>query len=230
MCMSNNPYATINVIITGSTGMVGEGVLIECLAHPYVGSVLVINRRPCGYSHRKLKEVIHEDFFNLTSIEQELTGYNACFFCLGVSSVGMKESQYTKLTYDLTIHFAQSLCRLNNGMNFCYVSGAGTDSSEKGKSMWARVKGKTENDLMKLPFDRVIAFRPGFLKASKGQHNTLSIYKWLGWIFPIGRALYKKGFCTLRELGLAMIHTNFDGYDRKVLEGDEIIELAARDK
>src|ERR1700722_8541753 len=140
----------IRAIVTGSTGMVGEGVMYECLQNPLVEAVLVINRKPCGYTHAKLKEVIHADFFNVTPIQDLLKGYNACFFCLGVSSVGMNEEAYTKMTYTLTLHIAETLSKLNTDMTFCYVSGASTDSTEKGRSMWARVKGKTENDIMKL--------------------------------------------------------------------------------
>ena len=216
----------IRAIITGATGMVGEGVLHECLLHPQVEAVLVINRKPCGYTHAKLKEIIHSDFFNFSSIENQLVGYNACFFCLGVSSIGLKEDAYFKLTYALTLHVAETLSKLNTGMTFCYVSGAGTDSSEKGGSMWARVKGKTENDLMKLPFKQVFAFRPGFIKPTEGLKNTLKYYRYVSWLFPIGRALFPYGFCTLKDLGLSMIHIVNSGYEKKVIEGKDIITLA----
>lgn len=216
----------VRAIITGTTGMVGEGVLQECLQHPEVEQVLIINRKPSGFSHPKLKEIIHSDFFNFSPIENQLTGYNACFFCLGVSSVGMKEPEYYRLTYDLTMHAAQTLSRLNSDMTFCYVSGAGTDSTEKGSLMWARVKGKTENDLMRLPFKNVFNFRPGFLKASDGAKNVKSYYRFLEWIYPIGRAIYPAGFCTLRELGLAMINTVTKGYGKPVLEVKDIVDLA----
>jgi hypothetical protein len=217
---------TIKAIITGTTGMVGEGVLHECLLHPQVESVLVINRKPCGVVHPKLKEIIHADFFNFTPIEDQLSGYNACFFCLGVTSVGLKEDAYYKLTYTLTLHLAEILSKYNPDMTFCYISGAGTDSTEKGKSMWARVKGKTENDLLKLPFKKVYNFRPGFIKPIKGLQNTHSFYTYIGWMFPIGRALYPTGFCTLHEIGLAMIHASTKGYKQTTLEGKDIIELA----
>ncbi len=216
----------IRAIITGTTGMVGEGVLHECLLHPLVESVLVINRKPCGVLHSKLKEIIHANFFDLSPIEEELRGYNACFFCLGVSSVGMKEEEYSKMTYTLTMHVAEILSRLNSDMTFCYISGVGTDSSEKGGSMWARVKGKTENDLLKLPFKQVFNFRPGFIKPTPGMKNTLKLYRYLGWLFPVGRKLFPGGFCTLREIGLAMIHTVGRGTDRRVLEGKDIIQMA----
>jgi hypothetical protein len=219
---------TLKVIITGSTGMVGEGVLHECLLHPLVESVLVINRKPCGVNHPKLKEIIHRDFCNISGLEEQLSGYNACFFCLGVTSVGKKADEYYKTTYTLTMHFAGILSGLNKDMTFCYVSGAGTDSSEKGRLAWARVKGKTENDLMKLPFKQALAFRPGFIKPTPGLHNIQPFYKYINWLFPIGRALYPAGFCTLKEIGLAMIYSASTELGNKVLEGKDIIELAAK--
>lgn len=220
----------INPIITGATGMVGEGVLLECLQHPDVGQVLVINRKPGGVTHRtsarpKLREIIHTDFFNLTPIENQLGGYNACFFCLGVSSVGMNEADYRRLTYDLTMHTAQLLARQDPDMTFCYVSGAGTDSTEQGRLMWARVKGKTENDLMRL-FPRAYMFRPGFLKASPGQKNVKSYYKYIDWLYPVGRAIYPAGFSTLKELGLAMINVARQSPEKHVLEVKDIVQLA----
>jgi uncharacterized protein YbjT (DUF2867 family) len=217
----------IRVIITGVTGMVGEGVLHNCLQHPDVTQVLVITRKPSGVLHPKLKEIIHNDFYDLSPIRHDLTGYNACFFCLGVSSVGMKEADYFKLTYTLTMHVAATLSALNPDMTFCYISGAGTDSSEKGRSMWARVKGKTENDLMKLPFRKVYAFRPGFIKPMKGLTRTHAFYKYINWMFPIGRSLYPAGFCTLEELAQAMINITKLDYTKKVIEGKDIIKLAA---
>ncbi len=216
----------IRAIITGATGMVGEGVLHICLQHPDVEAVLVINRKPCGVTHPKLKEIIHADFFDLSPIENQLSGYNACFFCLGVSSIGMKEPEYYRLTYTLTLHVAGTLSRLNPDMDFCYISGAGTDSSEKGRSMWARVKGKTENHLMQLPFRQVYAVRPGFIKAIKGFKRTHPFYRYVSWLFPVGRALFPGGFCTLQELSLAMIHIVQHGYSKKVIEGKDIIQLA----
>jgi hypothetical protein len=218
----------IKAIITGSTGMVGEGVLLECLNHPEIESILVINRRPCGVIHPKLKEIIHIDFFDLLPIESQLSGYNACFFCAGVSSVGMKEPEYTRITYDLTMNFAQTLSKLNPDMTFCYVSGAGTDSSEKGRMMWARVKGKTENDLMKLRFKNVYAFRPAFMKAVKGQKNLPKFYKYIQFPYPVLHALFPKYFGTLSDVGLAMINCALAGAEKKVLEAKDIAELAKR--
>lgn len=216
----------VKAIITGTTGMVGEGVLHECLINDAVEAVLVINRKACGVQHTKLKEIIHADFFDLSAIEDQLGGYNACFFCLGVSSVGINAEDYYRLTYALTMHVAETLSRLNPEMTFNYISGAGTDSTEKGRSNWARVKGKTENDLMKLPFGKVFAFRPGFIKPTKGLKYIQPYYKYIGWLYPIGRSLYPNGFCTLREIGLAMIHTVTKGSAKKILEGKDIIQLA----
>jgi uncharacterized protein YbjT (DUF2867 family) len=215
----------INTIITGATGMVGEGVLLQCLSHPDVEQVLVINRKPGGVRHPKLREVIHTDFFNLAPIEPQLIGFNACFFCLGVSSVGMSKEAYTHITYDLTLNLARLLVRLNPEMTFCYVTGAGTDSSEQGRVAWARVKGQTENALIRL-FQQAYMFRPGFLKATPGQKNVKSYYKLLAWLYPVGRALYPAGLCTLQELGLAMIRVVSKGHPKHILEVKDIVELA----
>jgi hypothetical protein len=217
----------IKAIITGVTGMVGEGVLHECLLHPQVESVLVINRKACGVRHPKLKEIIHADFFDFSPLTAQLRGYDACFFCLGVSSIGLKEPEYSRLTHTLTLRVAETLVGLNSDMIFCYVSGAGTDSSEKGRRMWARVKGKTENDLMKLPFKRVYHFRPGFIRPTSGLKNAQSLYRHINWLFPIGRSLAPNAFCTLREMGLAMIHAVTTRYEKNILEGRDIIRLAA---
>jgi hypothetical protein len=223
---NNKTDNEMNVIITGATGMVGEGVLHECLNHPDVTKVLVINRRPCGVTHAKLREVIHENFLDFSPIEHLLSNYDACFFCLGVTSIGLNETQYTKLTHTLTTHVAETLSKLNKQMTFIYVSGSGTDSTEKGRSMWARVKGRTENDLMKLPFKRVFVFRPGFMKATPGLKNTLSLYKYLGWLYPIGRALWPGGFCKLSEVGQAMINVARKGYEKNILEVKDIVSAS----
>ncbi len=217
----------IRAIITGATGMVGEGVLHECLHHPDVEQVLVINRKPCGVTHPKLKEIIHADFYNITPILSQLSGYTACFFCLGVSSLGLKETEYRKLTYDLTLHVATHLSQLNPDMTFCYVSGAATDSSEKGKVMWARVKGKTENDLMKLPFKKVYAFRPGYMQPTPGLKNTLKMYAFLSWSYPLLRRLFPGQVSTLKEVGIAMINGAKKDYAKSVLEVKDIVEIAS---
>lgn len=215
----------LKVIITGATGMVGEGVLLECLNSSLVESVLIINRKSLGLTHTKLKEIIHADFYDLSSIEKDLTDYNTCLFCLGVSSVGMDKDTYYKVTYQLTMQFAKILRKLNEGMTFCYVSGAGTDRTEKSSSSWARVKGKTENDLLKLGFKNMFGFRPGFIKPTAGQTIINPVYKYINWTFPIGRAIYPNGFCTMKELGQAMIHVSMQGYPKDVITGKDIIKL-----
>ena len=217
---------SIHAIITGATGMVGEGVLHECLLHPEVDEVLVINRKPCGVSHPKLKEIIHSNFHDLSAIEGQLRNYNACFFCLGVSSIRLNEEQYHRLTYDLTLHVAETLARINSGMVFCYVSGAGTDSTAQGKSMWARVKGKTENKLMQLPFKRAYMFRPGFMQPTKGLKNALKLYVAVTWLYPMLRSLFPKYVCSLKEVGVAMINTVTKGYEKSILEVKDIVALA----
>ncbi len=216
----------IRAIVTGASGMVGEGVLHECLQHPQVEAVLVVGRRTCGVIHPKLKEIILADFFHPSSIETEFKGYNACYFCLGVSSVGMKEPEYYRLTYTLTLGFAEALSRQNTDIVFCYVSGGGTDSTEKGRSMWARVKGKTENDLRKLPFKKVYAFRPGYMHPTKGLKNTLPFYKYVSWLYPFVRKFFPKYATTLKELGLAMINITLYSYQKQIIEVPDIVELA----
>lgn len=175
----------LKVIITGATGMVGEGVLFECLQNPKVSEVLIINRRHYEMQHPKLKELIVPDFFQLDKFAENIKGYDACFFCAGVSSVGMKEDKFTHLTYDTTLSFAKALVTVNSNMVFTYVSGASTDSSEKGRMMWARVKGKTENDLMKLPFKAEYNFRPGVMLPFAGQKNWKEAYKFIGKIIKV---------------------------------------------
>ena len=214
----------IKAIILGTTGMVGEGVLNECLLHPNVESVLVINRKPCEVKHEKLKEIIHKDLLDLSSLEDQLGGYNACYFCAGVSSVGKKEDEYTRITYDLTLNFANTLVKLNPDMSFCYVSGVGTDSTEKGRSMWARVKGKTENDLLKLPFKDAFMFRAGYIQPTKGLKNTYKMYKVFAPIYPIIKLIFSKYVTTLREIGLAMINVTLYGSEKKVLECKDIVQ------
>jgi len=216
----------IRVIITGSTGMVGEGVLLESLLHPEVEKVLVINRKPCGVNHQKLTEILHTNFYDLSPVAEQLRGYNACFYCLGVSSLGMKEEDYFSVTYTLTIHIAGLLSKLNTDMTFCYISGAGTDSSEKGRLSWARVKGKTENDLMKLPFKKVFAFRPGFLQPSEELKNVHGYYAVFKLLYPVLRTIIPNYVSTLKELGLAMINSVIKRYEKPVLEVKDIVELS----
>jgi nucleoside-diphosphate-sugar epimerase len=217
----------IKVIITGATGMVGEGVLMECLANAEVEEVLLVGRKAFGRVHPKLKELLVPDFMELDGVKERLSGYDGCFYCAGVSSVGMKEPEYTRVTYDVTLHFAEVLAGLNPGMVFDYVSGSGTDSSEKGRVMWARVKGRTENALMRLGFRRVYAFRPGYIGATEGQRNVMSAYKYYAWLIPVLYRMLPNQGCTMRELGLAMINSVLVGYPKQVLEVKDIKTLAA---
>jgi len=215
----------IKAIITGVTGMVGEGVLLECLRSPEVEQVLIISRKPSGFTHEKLREIVHADFYDLSSIEAELRGYDACFFCLGTSSVGMSKEEYKRVTYDLTMQMGQTLAKLNPDTAFCYVTGAGTDSTEQGGSAWARVKGATENALLAL-FPRAYMFRPAIMKASPGQKNLKTAYKMLAWVYPIGHALAPSYFCTLEEVGKAMINVATKGHGKRVLAVKDIVELS----
>ncbi|HLP52227.1 MAG TPA: NAD-dependent epimerase/dehydratase family protein [Chitinophagales bacterium] len=216
----------IRAIITGATGMVGEGVMHECLQSDDVEEVLIINRRPSGYNHPKLKEIIHENFFHLSAIEQQLKGYNACYFCLGVSSVGMSKDDYYKFTYELTLNFAQTVLKYNKEMTFCYVSGSGTDSSEKSNLNWARVKGKTENEILRMGFKQAYMFRPGFILPTPGLKNTLGGYKYLGWLFPVLKVIAPGTACTLKEIGDAMINVTKKNFGKKILEVKNIKEAA----
>ena len=216
----------IRAIITGATGMVGEGVLYECIQHSDVEAVLVIGRKSCDVKHPKLKEIIHGDFCDLSAIENQLSGYNACFFCLGTSSINMREAEFYKITYTITMHVAKTLCKLNADMTFCYISGQGTNSTENGSMMWARVKGKTENDLMKLAFRQVYNFRPAYIHPTKGLKNTLRYYKYLSWLYPLLHMIMPKYIITLKELALAMINSVSKGYEKKVLEVRDIIALS----
>ncbi len=206
--------------------MVGEGVLHECLLHPQVEEVLVIGRKPCGYSHPKIKEIIMDDFFKISKHENELQGYDACFFCSGTSILRRTEGEYRKITYDMTLAVARILAARCPDMTFCYVSGAGTDSTENGKVLWARIKGKTENDLFRLPFKQVFAFRPGYIQPTKGLRHTLWFYKTCSWLYPVWRTLFPSFVSTLREVGVAMINATLYGYDRQILEVKDINTLA----
>ncbi|HSC54919.1 MAG TPA: NAD-dependent epimerase/dehydratase family protein [Phnomibacter sp.] len=206
----------MKVIITGTTGMIGEGVLIECLNNPEITEVLSVSRKPTGKTHPKLKEYIISNFLSINEDDEKLNGYDACFYCAGVSAVGMKEEEYRRITYDTTLHFAKAL-HPNPNMSFVYVSGGGTDSSEKGRMMWARVKGKTENDLAKLPFKQAFGFRIGFVKPAAGQQFVLSYYKYFSWLFPIVKTLLPNIHSTMKEVAQAMIYFSKNGYNRNVI-------------
>ena len=215
----------MNVLIFGASGMVGSGVLIECLEDPRVASVLVVGRTPCGRSHTKLREILRSDFFDYSDIESDLTGLDACFFCLGVSAAGKSESDYAHLTYDLTIATAETLARLNPGMTFCYVSGQGTDSTERGRFMWARVKGRTENRLLGMPF-KAYTFRPGFIQPMKGVRSKTALYQVfysaLTPVIPLFRHLLPRSMTTSENVGRAMIRVAEHGFTKSVLENPDI--------
>jgi uncharacterized protein YbjT (DUF2867 family) len=221
-----SPVSKLRVVLTGATGMVGEGVLLECLHNPDVEHVLIVSRKPSSRKHPKLAELIVPDFFSLDGVVEQLTGFNACFFCAGVSSVGLSESDYTHITYDLTLTFARVLAALNPTMTLIYVSGAGTDSTEKGRLMWARVKGRTENALQRVGFAHVYSFRPGFMRATPGQRNLLTSYKLFAWLYPVARAVVPQYVSTLRQVALAMIHVATDGYSKPILEVRDINALS----
>ena len=212
----------LKIIITGATGMVGEGVLLECLEQPVVEKVLIVSRKSYNFKHPKLIELVVPDFFQLDTFEDRLAGYDACFFCAGVSAVGMKEVDYNRITHDITIHFAKTLARLNPNMVFGYVSGQGTDSSGTGKMMWARVKGKTENDLIQLPFKAVYNFRPGFMQHTKGQQNIKPLFKFISVLYPFIRSIFPNSASSLKEVGLSMIKTVQEGYEKNILEVRDI--------
>jgi len=216
----------INIVLTGATGLVGEGVLLECLNHPDVASVLMVNRKASPRKHPKLTELIIPDFMNPDLVAGQLAGYDACFYCAGISSRGLNEAQYAHITYDTALNFAKSLQSINPEMTFCHVSGSHTDSSEKGKIMWARVKGKTENALLRLSFKNVYNFRPGFMKPSEGQQNVKTYYKVISSLYPLLKTLFPNQTVTMHEVGLAMINSVTKGYSKPILEIEDIRALA----
>lgn len=217
----------IKVILTGATGLVGEGVLFACFEHPEVEEVLIVTRKPyTGVKHPKLKELVVSDFMKLEQYTHKLTGYDACFYCAGISSAGMKETEYSYITYDTTLHFAKTLVEINPNMVFNHISGAHTDGSEKGNVMWARVKGKTENALMKLPFKKVYNFRPGFMKPYKNQQNVKGYYKIISALAPLFKLLMPGLASTIQQVGFAMINSVLKGYPKQIVEVIDIKELA----
>lgn len=210
----------MKVIITGATGMVGEGVLIECLHNHAVTAVLYVGRKPSGKKHEKLTELIISDFMQLDTNEKTLAGYDACFYCAGISSVGLTEAEYAHITYDVTLHFAQVLLTLNPEMVFNFVSGLHTDSTENGKLMWARVKGRTENTLKQLPFKAQYNFRPGLMKPDKSQVHIKGPNRYIKYLFPVLKLFYTD--IKLTDLGKAMIAVVQFGYPTNVLEPKDI--------
>jgi len=220
----------IKIIITGSTGMVGEGVLHECLSHPDIEKILVVNRRPCGVLNPKLTEVIHDNFFDISPIENQLIGYDACFYCIGMTSLIVKEPQYYNITFNLTLYIAKRLCIINPEMVFCYVSGFGANTPDKAKFMQARVKGMTETDLFRLPFKKIYSFRPGLLKPANGQKNVHKLYYLFNPFYSIFRLIMPGFILTLKDLSLAMINSVLVGYKEQILEVKDIVILSKTNK
>ena len=220
----------MNVMIFGATGMVGQGALRECLNAQDVTQVLTVGRAATGQRHPKLKEIVHPSMSDWQAIEDRLTGFDACFFCLGVSVSGMTEADYTRLTYDLTLSVAQTLSRLNPQMTFVYVSGAGTDSSEQGRSMWARVKRRTENALLRLPFKAVFLFRPGVIQPLHGARSRTTWYRLFYAasrpVMPLLRALFPAYVLTTESIGQAMLTIARSGAPKPVLESQDIYRLS----
>jgi uncharacterized protein YbjT (DUF2867 family) len=216
----------MKVILFGVTGMVGQGCLRECLLDPGIESVLAVVRSPTGQPHAKLRELMHDNFFDYSAIESQLAGFDACLFCLGVSSVGMNEERYRHLTYDLTMAAAKTLARLNPAMVFTYITGRGTDSTEQGPLMWARVKGKTENDLLKLPFKAAYMFRPAGIQPLHGIRSKTAwvqaIYVGAAPLLTLLNRVAPKYMTTTEQLGRAMIKVARDGYPKPVLESEDI--------
>jgi uncharacterized protein YbjT (DUF2867 family) len=216
----------MKVIITGVTGMVGEGVLLACLEDPEVASVLAVARKPSGHTHPKLKELLVPDFARLDGLEAGFTGYDACFYCAGVSSVGMSEADYTRVTYDTALAFARTLAELNPGMVMNHVSGAGTDGTGKGRVMWARVKGRAETALAQLPFKRVHNYRPGLMLPMAGQQHVKRSFRLLLGFAPLLALVFP--VLTLKQVARAMINaTHGRGAPKPVLEAADIAALAA---
>ena len=219
----------MNVLLFGATGMVGQGVLRECLLDPGVASVVSIGRSPTGVSHPKLREILHADLTNYAPIESELSGFDACFFSLGISSAGLNEEQYSRITYDITLRAAETLARLNPAMTFVYVSGQGTDSSEHGRIMWARVKGRTENALLRLPFEAAFMFRPGIIVPRFGARSRTALYRipyaLTRPLLPLLLRAFPNHVLTTDEIGRAMIVVARHGASKPVLETADIRSL-----
>ncbi|HEY1252541.1 MAG TPA: NAD(P)H-binding protein [Thermoanaerobaculia bacterium] len=214
----------MRVLLFGATGMVGQGVLRECLLDPDVSEVVAVGRSPAGVTHAKLRDVVVPNVSELSEYESKLSGFDACFFCLGVSSVGMSEADYRRVTYDLTLAVAATLARLNPTMVFVYVSGAGTDSTERGRSMWARVKGATENALLRLPF-RAVMFRPGFIAPLHGIRSKTPLYRFFYALArpltPLLRAAFPRHVTTSERVGRAMLRAAKEGAPKRILEMED---------
>lgn len=217
----------MKVIIFGATGMVGQCVLTECLKNPAIEEILIIGRKSCGIKNPKIKEIIHHNFLDYSDIENELKAYDACFYCLGVSSVGMSKEKYYDITYNYTVAVGEILSRQNKNMSFAFISGAGTDETEKSRVHWARVKGKAENVLRKYPFKSLSLFRPAYIKVLDGVKPSYSINKYFDWFFyPVLKTFFPKTVITSEELGKAMINSMFQKEKARIIENEEIKNLA----
>jgi uncharacterized protein YbjT (DUF2867 family) len=221
----------MKVLLFGATGMVGQGARRECLLDPGVEKVLAIGRRATGQRHEKLREIVHRDFLDFSGIEGELAGYDVCLFALGVSSAGMSEPDYVRVTYDVTMAAASAILRRNPALTFVFVSGASTDSTEKGRVMWARVKGRTENALLRLPFKASYMFRPGYIQPLHGIVSSTKLlrvmYAVVGPLYPVWKALFPDHVTTTEVLGRAMIAVARNGYSKRVLENRDINAVGA---
>jgi len=224
----------MKVILFGATGMIGQGVLRECLLDPQVDLVLSIGRSKTGAEHTKLREIVHNDLRHYAAIEPQLSPFDACFFCLGVSSTGIKPEEYERITYGITLAAAETLARLNPQMTFVYVSGAGTDSSEHGRSAWARVKGRTENALLRLPFKAAYMFRAGLIEPLHGIRSRTRSYRVFYAVtrpvLGLLRMAFPNSILTTEELGRAMIAVARTGAPKNVLESKDILALARMDE
>jgi uncharacterized protein YbjT (DUF2867 family) len=221
----------MRVLLFGATGMIGGGALIECLADSRVTAVLSISRSPSGQSHSRLTELLHQDFFNLQPVADRLSGYDACFYCLGVTAVGLDEAAYSRVTYDLTLVAARAYLAANPSGTFCYISGAGADSTERGRTMWARVKGRTENALLALGFSRVYLLRPGFIQPVKGVRSKTAwyqaFYTAMTPLSPLIRLLLPGLATTTAALGRALIQLGLTGFPRAIVTSRDINRLGA---
>jgi uncharacterized protein YbjT (DUF2867 family) len=219
----------MNVLILGASGMVGQGVLRECLLDGGVARVVVLGRTPTGQAHPKLREVVQADLLDLSTVEDQLTGLDACFYCVGASAAGLTEEEYTRINHTMTLVVAETLARLDPDLTFVYVSGAGTDSTERGRVMWARVKGRTENALLRFPFKAAYMLRPGLIVPMHGVRSKTALYRTfytvLGPLLPVLKALFPRSIVTTEQVGRVMLRLARSGYSKHVLEANDIADL-----
>lgn len=220
----------MKVVITGGSGMVGRGVLLECLDHEKIREVISIGRSEIDLSHPKLTQIVHKDFSDYNPIQDQLQNVDAAYLNMGISAVGLSEAQYKEITYDYTLALAKQLLELNPNMTCTYVSGVGTDSTEKGRTMWARVKGKTENDLLKLGFKQAFMFRPGTIIPLRGIKSKTNLYQFFYdyflWLIKFFKLIFPKSIVNTTQIGLAMIHVTLRGYDKKILAPSDILKAS----